>query len=257
MDNISGDFLSGGRVVFSGADKKQQGKNVKNHFISLLSDPKGNVSSLYNSMDKVPTSEALKGENPPVNSAKHFVMSVAESKVSTETKDPVVDTKVKIESFHRGAGHVKVEVYEQGLLSIGKLSYIDGRDASIAITKSAHAIGESNSLLDVEHSPFVRAGVSGPEAILAADLASGSFAVKNRRQAGKEELSLLVASSSIARPQDLEKKKISLIKDADASVLVVRDYHTKSEDLFVHIRKFIDSASLKIQKLIVNGRAVK
>jgi hypothetical protein len=53
---------------------------------------------------------------------------------------------------------------------------------------------------------------------------------------------------------DIEKRRLSVIKDGDEKVLVVRDYTSDNLTIWSHIKNFIGQSKSSISKITINGK---
>jgi hypothetical protein len=173
------------------------------------------------------------------------------------------DLKVDGIKFHHltDSSHIeqqkKSELYEQKWFSIGKLSYIDS-DKNLRVEVNQSLQNAIFTAKDIRISGTdERVNSIGMEKLQQASINITNSQTQQDRLIQKNVMELSKLITQVQNTHDIEKKKLSLIKDKESVTLVIRDYHTNQHDIFGHLKNLLHLAKSTISKVILNGKAVK
>lgn len=151
----------------------------------------------------------------------------------------------------------KYELYEQKWFSIGKLSYIDSdkyiKQGNNHISNSANP---TNLNIKIDNGDIDNVVISEKIHFFKTELANVQGR-SERNIKNKSAIDLSGLSAHIKIDHDIEKKKISFLKDKESTMLAIRDYHAEKSDVLSYIKNLLQLAKVTISKIALNGKVVK
>jgi hypothetical protein len=241
-------------VVVRNSLFSKNNKDSNNSFLNLIQKEQADQNKHDQLTSPVKTSslesfnETMRYQNQEIDINNKPFASISSMSIG----DPLVHN---LSGSDQAEKQKKYELYEQKWFSVGKLSYIDSDKNMKSVDESITNINAArvNTKTDKD-------AVSNILTLERPHLFNSrlfSIQVQHDRSTQKNAVEWSKMTTQLKNVHESEKRKLSILKDNEGSMLVVRDYHSNRNDVLAYVKNLLQSAKNLISKVTFNGRGVK